>query len=213
MSQNSRHTFLNHSKRERSAVQTRLVKQKCFQSPLQLFRFLSLPLSPSSSSCLSLFPAPDTPKFFFVFCLRVLSPLPRIAHTWRDGERRMEDACARHDISSFFTAFPPHFTSCKARGGLVVGRTDRRSKGVATGNANELHERRQIEQHTTIVTSCHPLASPRTHNRWSQRRATTNLIENCLCINTTAYVVINCNARLCGQGWDRVNQLRIPSWF
>jgi len=121
-------------------------------------------------------------------------------------ESRTHDAMANAEwrthapdmVFLLFSAFPPHFASCKARGGLVVGRTDRRSKGVATGNANELHERRQIEQHTTIVTSCHPLASPRTHNRWSQRRATTNLIENCLCINTAAYVVINCSERLCG---------------
>lgn len=52
----------------------------------------------------------------------------------------------------------------------MVGSTHRRSKGVATGNANELHECRQIEQHTTIVTSSHPLACPRTHNHQFQRR-------------------------------------------
>lgn len=63
----------------------------------------------------------------------------------------------------------PHSASCKARGGLVVESTGRRSKGVATGNANELHERRQIEQHTTMVSSCHPSLTP-IRPRWLLRR-------------------------------------------
>jgi len=83
---------------------------------------------------------------------------------------------------------PPHSASCKARGGLVVGSTGRWSKGVATGNANELHERRQIEQHTTMVSSCQ--FSP-AHILYDSYSATTNLIESCLCINSLAYVAID----------------------
>lgn len=146
---NSRHTFSNLGKREQRGSK-RLVKQP--YRPLSTpARFFSLCFS------LSLLPAPDTPEFSLCpTSPRASSPSPRIVHTWRDGERRTDNACARHDIFSSFTASPPHSASCKARGGLVVGSTGRWSKGVATGNANELHERRQIEQHTTMVSSCQP---------------------------------------------------------
>lgn len=86
----------------------------------------------------------------------------------------------------------------------MVGSTGRRSKGVATGNANELHERRQIEQHTTMVSSCHPLAFARANLVPPSNGVTTNLIESCLCINTAAYVVIDgCALR---NGMSRIDQ-------
>jgi len=141
---NSRHTFLNFGKREQRGSK-RLVKQsyRPLSTPaLSLFLSCRLQTPPNFSLC------PVSP------CAS--SPSSRIAHTWRDGERQTDNACARHDIFSSFMASPPHSTSYKARGGLVVESTGRWSKGVATGNANELHERRQIEQHTTMVSSWQP---------------------------------------------------------
>lgn len=116
----------------------------------------------------------------------------------------MDDACARHDF--FLLSRHPRSIPPLVRRGvaLVVGSTGRRSKGVATGNANELHERRQIEQHTTMVSSCHPLAFARANLVPPSNGVTTNLIESCLCINTAAYVVIDgCALR---NGMSRIDQ-------
>lgn len=172
----SRHTFLNLGKREQRGSK-RLVKQP--YRPLSTpARFFSLCFS------LSLLPAPDTPEFFFVLCLPpcVLTLAANRAHMtrWRTANgQRMRPTWYFFLLSSL-----PHSASCKARGGLAVGSTGRWSKGVATGNANELHERRQIEQHTTMVSSCQ--LSPTLYGSYG---VTTNLIESWLCINTS---------RLCG---------------
>lgn len=92
------------------------------------------------------------------------------------------------DMIFFLLSRHPHpIPSLVRRGVALVGSTGRRSKGVATGNANELHERRQIEQHTTMVSSCHssPAYPLESYN------AATNLIESWLCTNTAVYVAIN----------------------
>lgn len=109
------------------------------------------------------------------FSLYLAFPPPVCPHPRR--ESRTHDAMANgerttHAPMIFFSSFmasPPYSASCKARDGLVVESTGRRSKGVATGNANELHERRQIEQHTTMVSSCHPSPTP-VCLRWLLRR-------------------------------------------
>lgn len=113
---------------------------------------------------------PQTPPNFSLY----LAFPPVCPHPRR--ESRTHDAMANgerttHASMIFFSSFmasPPHSASCKARGGLVVESTGRRSKGVAMGNANELHERRQIEQHTTMVFSCHPSLTP-VRPRWLLR--------------------------------------------
>lgn len=174
---NSRHTFLNLGKREQRGSK-RLVKQP--YRPLSTpARFFSLCFS------LSLLPAPDTPEFFFVLCHPPVRPHPRRESRTHDAMANGERTTHAPDMIFFLLSSLPHSASCKARGGLVVGSTGRWSKGVATGNANELHERRQIEQHTTMVSSCQ--LSPTLYDFYD---ATTNLIESWLCINTAAYVVI-----------------------
>lgn len=120
---------------------------------------------------LFLLPAPDTPEFFFVPCLPPMCPHPRRESRTHDAMANGERTTHAPDkiFFSSFTASPPHSASCKAKGGLVVESTGRRSKGVAMGNANELHERRQIEQHTTMVSSCHPSLTP-VRPRWLLQR-------------------------------------------
>lgn len=172
----SRHTFLNLGKREQRGSK-RLVKQP--------YRPLSTPAR-FFSLCFSLFllPAPDTPEFFFVLCLPpcVLTLVANRAHMtrWRTANGQ------RMRPTWYFFFFHPYPIPSLVRRGVAwwSGVRGRWSKGVATGNANELHERRQIEQHTTMVSSCQ--LSPTLYGSYG---VTTNLIESWLCINTS---------RLCG---------------
>lgn len=199
-----RHTFLNLGKRERNGSK-RLVKhpsRSFSRTALSLFLSLSPhppPLSHSPSNY-------RHPRIFLCASLLPMHPHPR--HGSRTHDAMANDEWTTHapDMIFFLLSRHPRSIPPLVRRGvaLVVGSTGRRGKGVATGNANELHERRQIEQHITMVSSCHPLAFARANLVPPSNGVTTNLIESCLCINTAAYVVIDgCALR---NGMSRTDQ-------
>lgn len=166
----------------------RLVKQpyRSLSTPAQLFRSLFL----SFSLSLFLSSLPQTPPNFSLCPIFPLVPHPRRESCTHDamanGERKTH---APGVIFFLLLRYPHSILSLVRRGVAWWPGTGRWSKGVATGNANELHERRQIEQHTTMVSSCHPPACLRTLTLVPSTLRQ-NLIESWLCINTTAYVVI-----------------------
>lgn len=107
-------------------------------------------LNNRSARSRSFFPSPDTPEFFFV---PAPSPIRRRCYTGHRAHMtrwRMVNAARMRERAGLFSSLSSSFPYSTLQAtrktrvwfGLAVGGAGLRGKGVATGNANELHERR-----------------------------------------------------------------------